>query len=286
MQTHTLQVGTQTINYYASAGHGPAALLIHGNSMSGLSFRHQLTSELGAKHRLIAIDLPGHGLSSPANDPQQTYTLPGYAEIVVGVAEQLGLQEAVLVGWSLGGHVAMEASAHLPNAAGLMIFGAPPIGIPPALTEAFLPSPALGFIFNPDLTEEEMTILLTTFFKPGIHHIPEVFQTDLQRADGQARGVLAGSIGPGGYTDEVQIVANLSRPLAVLQGAHEQLVNLAYLQGLTMPTLWHGQIQIIPDAGHSPHWEQPQQFNALLEAFLAETASTTALQRGTTDTTS
>ncbi len=280
MQTQTLQIGSQTINFYQSAGTGPAVLLVHGNSFSGLCFRHQLTRELGAAYRLVAIDLPGHGLSAPATDPQQSYTLPGYAAIVRAIAEQLDLQNAVFVGWSLGGHVILEASSQLPNAAGLMIFGAPPLGFPPAMTEAFLPNPALAAAFKADMTEAEMDAFVAACFKPNTRHNPEVFQSDIRRADGQARHVLAGSLGPGGYADEVQAAANLQVPLAVLHGAEDQLVNLAHIQNLTLPTLWRGAVQVIADAGHTPQWEAPRQFNTLLEAFLEETAGRSTRQRG------
>jgi pimeloyl-ACP methyl ester carboxylesterase len=75
-----------------------------------------------------------------------------------------------------------------------------------------------------------------------------------------------------GYRDEVEIVARLARPLAVLHGAAEQLVNGAYIAALTMPTLWRGEMQIIEGTGHAPQWERPQAFNALLAAFLAESS--------------
>lgn len=272
MQSHTLQIGPQTINFYQSTGTGPAILFIHGNSMSGLSFRHQLASELGAKHRLVAIDLPGHGLSTPASDPQQTYTLPGYAEIVLAVVEQLGLHDAVFVGWSLGGHVVLEVSDRLPNAAGLVIFGAPPVGFPPAMEQAFLPNPAMAAAFTGPLTEEQMDAFVAACLRPDANQIPQVFQSDIRQTDPQARQVFGESIRPDGYRDEIEAVANLSVPLAVFHGAQEQLVNVAYIQSLTIPTLWRGEVQIIPEAGHAPHWENPKRFNELLEALLEETA--------------
>jgi pimeloyl-ACP methyl ester carboxylesterase len=220
----------------------------------------------------MAIDLPGHGQSEPASDPQSTYTLPGYAKIIVGVAEQLGLEEAVFVGWSLGGHIVLEASDQLPKAAGFMIFGTPPIGFPPAMAEAFLPNPAMNCAFKADLSEEEMEAFVAAFFAPETKDIPESFKADIRRTDGRARQVLGGSIGPGGYKDEVELVAHLSVPLAILHGEQEQLVNGAYLSSLTIPTLWREAVQIISQAGHAPHWEQPEQFNGLLEAFIKETA--------------
>jgi pimeloyl-ACP methyl ester carboxylesterase len=49
-------------------------LLIHGNSSCRGVFRHQLQGRLAQIHRLIAFDLPGHGQSSNAPDPTQSYT--------------------------------------------------------------------------------------------------------------------------------------------------------------------------------------------------------------------
>ena len=271
MQAEMLKVGADTIAVYKSKGaEKPAALLIHGNSCSSRSYQRQLESALGEKFRLVAMDLPGHGQSSPASDPT-TYSMPGYAKVVGEVAQQLDLTEAVFVGWSLGGHIALEAIAQLPKAAGWLIFGAPPLAFPPAMAEAFLPNPAMGAAFKPDLTEDEAAGFAAAMFKPGTP-VPDFFLEDIRRTDGQARARLAASIQPGGYADEIAIVANLSAPLAILHGEHEQLVNGAYISALKMPTLWRGAVQIIREAGHAPHWEQPDQFNALLEAFLLETA--------------
>lgn len=92
----------------------------------------------------------------------------------------------------------------------------------------------------------------------------------IRRSDGRARAAIAGSIRPGGYKDEVQVTANLRVPLAVLHGAQEQLVNGAYFDAVPMPTLWRGAVHVIPGAGHAPHWETPDAFNALLANFLAD----------------
>jgi pimeloyl-ACP methyl ester carboxylesterase len=273
MNSKSLQIGPQQIAYYESHGDGPAALLVPGNSFSGQTFRHQLQGPFGQKHRLVAIDLPGHGESAPAVDPPNDYTLPGYARLVRAVAEQLGLERAVVVGWSLGGHVVLEASALLPDAAGLMIFGTPPVGDPSTMADAFLPNPAMAAAFKAELTEAEIDGFAAACFKPGQHPIPQLFPADIARTDGLARQTIGASIQPGGYRDEVEVVANLTVPLAVLHGEHDQLVNLAYINTLTMPTLWRGAVQVIPDASHTPHWEQPEQFNALLEAFLRDCAA-------------
>ena len=269
MQPKMLQIPSQKVAYYESSGTGPAIMLIHGNSSSGLAYQHQINSWLGEKYRLVAIDLPGHGNSEPFAETS-AYSLPGYAAVVAAAAEALEMEDAVLVGWSLGGHIVLEAHNQLEKAKGFVIFGTPPLAFPPAMEEAFLPNPAVNIGFKADVTEEEARAYAASFFAPGTSAPETPFVPDILRTDGNARAGLAASIKPDGYQDEVEIVANLSIPLAIFHGGEEQLVNKAYIGKLTMPTLWRGEIQVISAAGHAPQWEQPEEFNGLLEAFMTD----------------
>lgn len=259
-----------TMAYRVSIGSGPVVVLIHGNSASARSFTRQLEGPLGEKLRLVAIDLPGHGESQNAADPA-AYSLPGYARALTALVKAVGLEEAVFVGWSLGGHVLLEAAPDLHKAAGFMIFGTPPLAFPPAMDQAFLPNPAFGVGFSADINKQQAAAFVASFFKPGYADVAPSFLDDVMRADGRARAHLGASIAPNGYRDEVEVVAHLKRPLAVLHGAEEQLVNRAYFDMLTVPTLWRGAVQAIADAGHAPHWEQAPTFDALLDAFVRET---------------
>lgn len=270
MQLHSLMIDGQQIAYRQSLGSGPAALLLHGNSSSSLAYERQLDDEVGFIHRLVAIDLPGFGDSQPVHDPAAVLGLQGSARMVVKAVEALGLEDAVLVGWSLGGHIALEALAELPHCKGVLIFGTPPIAFPPDMAAAFLPNPAMAAGFNPTPSAEEARDYVAAFFAPGAANIPAFFVEDMRRADGRARAAVAASIRPGGYQDEVEIVRTLRIPLAVVQGEGEQLCSLDYLQRTPMPTLWRRQVQVIANAGHAPQWEQPEVFNALLADFIEE----------------
>jgi len=256
------------INYSESAGTGsPSFLLIHGNSSSSRSYERLMETALGKSNRMVAMDLPGHGDSDKATDPSAVYHMPGYAKVVVEVAEALNLTDAVIVGWSLGGHIALEAVPHLPNAKGFVIFGTPPLAFPPAMEAAFLPNPNVNSGFAPELTEELMAAYVSDFFKPDTADIPESFMEDIRKTDGMARATLGGSIQPDGYADEVEIVKTMAQPLMVIHGAQEKLINGDYFGTLEMPTLYGGNVQIIKDAGHAPHWETADQFAQLLTDF-------------------
>lgn len=268
MLQKVIEINSQKIAYYESEGTGQPVLFVHGNSMSGLSFEKQLISPLGEQYRFVALDLPGHGRSAHAQNPEFAYHLPAYAETVAGFAAALDMTDALLVGWSLGGHVLLEASSRLPAAVGLMILGTPPVGKPMA-ADAFIPNPLMPLLFKSDLSSEEAAALTDAFFKPDTR-LPGFFYEDMKRTDGRVRESLGLSIMEGNYSDEVTVVATINKPLAIVHGAIDPFINSSYIKGLGIPTLWRGEVQIIPDAGHTPHWEQPAKFNSLLREFILE----------------
>jgi pimeloyl-ACP methyl ester carboxylesterase len=271
MKTRKINAPNGAIAVHESEGEGPATVLIHGNSSSSRAFSRQLDGPLGKRRRLVAVDLPGHGASDDALDPS-AYSLAGHARAVRAVADAFGLHDARFVGWSLGGHVALEMAPDLLQARGFMIFGTPPFGPATTSDEAFLPHPWMNLISSERINGELAGLFVSSLFKPGFADVAPFFREDLLRTDGRARKHLIESVMSGAFRDEIAIVRNLKAPLAVLQGGEEQLVNGAYFASLPMPTLWRGAVQTIPSAGHTPQWETPHAFDALLEAFIAQTA--------------
>ena len=279
MKTQKIEAPNGAIAVHESAGQGPLVVLVHGNSSSSRAFSRQLEGPLGGRVRLVAVDLPGHGESDDAKDPS-AYSLPGHARAVRAVVEALDLHEARFVGWSLGGHVTLEMAPDLPRARGFVIFGTPPVpsraapSIPPhePMREPFQSNPAMRFTFQENIDKSEASAYVAAFFKAGFADVPPFYLQDALRTDGRARSGLGSSVEGGLYRDEVAIVRDLSAPLAVLHGGDEQLVNGQYFGSVAMPSLWRSAVQMIPYAGHAPQWETPKAFDALIEAFVAETA--------------
>lgn len=266
MNESEMRIGANRIAVYDSRGEGRPVLFIHGNSANAQTFRRQFESALARDYRLVAFDLPGHGRSAHAADVQETYTLPGLAAVVAGLVEHLRLEGPILAGWSLGGHVALEA-VQLADVGGCLIYGTPPLAIPPAMEQCFLPNPAAAVAFAPSMDGEQATALANAFVRPG-GKAPPSFGEAILASDGRARSNVGASVMAGNYSDEVRIVAGMEAPLAILHGAQDQLVSLNYLESLSAPTLWRGAVQVIEDAGHAAHWEQPERFNTLLAAFV------------------
>jgi pimeloyl-ACP methyl ester carboxylesterase len=263
----SVMVDGQELAYRESAGAGRPVVFVHGNSSSSRTWRALVDGPFGERFRCLAFDLPGHGRSEPATDVS-AYSLPGYAANLTGFLTATGAANAVVVGWSLGGHIALEAAPRLPDAAGYVIFGTPPVRTPADLAVAFLPNPAVNVGFTADVDEEAARAYATSSLAPDSPLPLTEFVADILATDGAARAGLMASLGEGRFIDEVDVVTSLTKPLAVLHGDGEQLVSLDYLRTLDMPTLWRGEVRVLTGTGHTPQEETPDQFATILTEFV------------------
>jgi pimeloyl-ACP methyl ester carboxylesterase len=89
--------------HYVRQGRGPAVVLLHGLGGFAESWRRTI-EVLAARADVLAVDLPGFGLSAK---PRTRYDLDFFARALHGVLGALGIEQASLVGHSLGGAVAV-----------------------------------------------------------------------------------------------------------------------------------------------------------------------------------
>jgi pimeloyl-[acyl-carrier protein] methyl ester esterase len=89
--------------HHEDLGRGAPVVLVHGWSASSIAFEGELDA-LARRRRVIAPDLRGHGRSAPA-----AFTLADLARDLAALVERLGLEDAVLAGWSLGAQVVLAA---------------------------------------------------------------------------------------------------------------------------------------------------------------------------------
>ena len=258
------------IAYSDSGGTGPVVLFVHGNSSAKEIFKHQLNSPALARYRCIAIDLPGHGASDDAPDPQATYSIHGFADAVIALLDAIDVQRAVVVGWSLGGHIALELMARWPGTVAAWITGTPPAGAND-LDKAFLPSEHMALTFKSSFTAEEAREYAQETVGADVQ-LEAWMLSAAQRADGRFRPLMLASVAAGQDLDGRAIAATSSLPLAVVSGADEPFVDNRFLQSLSYGALWDGKVHILAGQGHMPFWQSPDTANALLARFLAEVA--------------
>ena len=254
---------------------GIPVLLIHGNSFCRGVFRNQMQGKIAKNHRVIAFDLPGHGQSSDAPGPHRSYTRPGLADATVELLHKLGVAEAIVFGWSLGGHIGIELIPRFPGMRGLMICGAPPVGRN-QMSQAFKGSPQTGAASKQDISEAEIETLVENIF--GDSSEPFLREA-VARADGRFRRRLFEAARAGEGVDQRLIVENSPVPLAVVNGGADRLVNLDYFDTVSYANLWEGRCHRLSGLGHAPFWEAPGDFNPLLERFLHDVETGRAVHK-------
>jgi len=98
--------------HFLVRGSGEPVLLIHGLGSSGADWAFQVPA-LERRFRVIIPDLPGSGHSDP---PPGGFSIQGFAEALWALVDRLGAPQVNLVGFSLGGAVALEMALQRPSA--------------------------------------------------------------------------------------------------------------------------------------------------------------------------
>lgn len=247
---------------------GPVVLFMHGNSSAKEIFGRQLVSELGLGYRMIAMDLPGHGASSDAPDPSKTYSIHGFADAAIAFLGAMKIDKAVLVGWSLGGHAALEMMERWPGTVAAWITGTPPAG-GADMGEAFLTSDHMNLTFQEKFTDEEAAIYAQETVGDGVEVLPWMVE-GCRRADGRFRPLMMQSVIEGRDLDGRKIAETSPLPLAIVSGADEPFVNNAFLKTVKYANLWDGKVHVLEGLAHNPFWQAPERLNPLLGRFLDE----------------
>lgn len=249
----------------------PLVVLIHGNSTDGTTFGSQISLLRQHGFGILVPDLPGHGGSSDAADPDNVYSFPGYARMISSILDALDVGETHVAGWSLGGHVGLELMGSDPRIRSLFIWGTPPVRpSAEALGEAFYLSPVTALAGQAVLSAEDVASYARAL--TGNEALAERLAPAIARTDGAARSCMMRN-GVGGVgLDARALVAQDPRPLAVLHGAADPFIRLAYFERLAFRNLWRGKVQVLAGLGHAPHLQAPEAFNALLLAFLLSTS--------------
>lgn len=257
-----------TLSVEISGEGSPAIVFLHGNSACKEVFAAQLRSPLREHHRLIAIDLPGHGASEDARDPHRTYTIPGYASVVREVLQALGIERYFVAGWSLGGHIGIELLAGEPRPLGLVLSGTPPFAKSmESLGEAFAPTPLMGLTSKPEFSEEEALAYARATTTPEVDADDFRYRA-VRRTDGRARARMVAAFAEGLGAEQRRTVEEVAVPLAIVNGADDLFLNHAYFAKPRYANLWRGAVQSIPKSGHAPFFEQPDTYNELLLSFV------------------
>jgi len=150
---------------------------------------------------------------------------------------------------------------------GVMIIGTPPVARD-NIAQGFIASAHRGAASREHLSDVEIDAFVQAIYGKPI----EPFLRDAaKRADGRFRKRVIEAAREGKGLDQRQIVATISVPLAVVNGAADPLINLDYIDTVDYANLWE-RCYRLTGLGHAPFWEAPDTFAPYLERFLRSVA--------------
>lgn len=261
---------------YVEAGCGPDVLLLHGLGGSGLVYSRNV-EELSRSHRVVALDLPGHGASA---DPGPPYSTSAAIDAITRFVEQELRPPVRVIGNSLGGLLAGLVSAARPDLVERVALLAAP-GFSQALGWRLrllaLPLvPRLAAINSPLRTR---SVLRTVLYDPGLVSDRIAREIVAQRVSASPRaieGALRAGVGLRGmreWHNHAMSLAGICQPLLLVWGAQDRIVPVSVGRAAAS-LLPHASLHVLDRCGHWPQFEQPETVNRLLRDFLQTPAQT------------
>lgn len=256
-----------------TAGQGEPVVCIHGLGGTKASFLTTIEA-LSGERRVIAIDLPGFGDSDKPLDAP--YDAPWFARTVIGLLDELGINEAHLVGNSMGGRVAIEAGLLYPERVRSMVLLAPALAWLRDRRWRWLlrgPLPKLGLIQPAPrvITEPLVRGLVPGGSKgwtaAGIDEFLRSFLTPRGRVAfyESARNIYMDE--PHGEQGLWTRMERLSPPALFVWGRKDTLVPIGFRKHVERVLPQASQLEL--DCGHVPQMEEPPATHDAMSRFYA-----------------
>ncbi len=274
-----MEVNGVDLHYREAGSGGPVFVLMHGFGASTYSFR-EVTQPLSALGRVIAYDRPAFGLTErPMRDDEEAwqdgspYSTQAQVEQLIGLLDGLGVEQAVLVGNSAGGRVAVEAALAHPDRVQALIL------ISPALDAVGFPG-WIQWVFNTPQMRHIGPLISRSLAGPrgdefirSAWHNPALITSDvligyraplsMQNWD---RALWEHTLA----ADRQSVVPRLGElemPVLVITGDDDRIVETAATVANAEYFLG-ARLVVIPACGHLAHEECPVEFLKEVEGFV------------------
>lgn len=258
MNTQVLERDGMRLACADSGGSGRPVILIHGWCCDRSFFQPQFDHFVGAGHRVIALDLRGHGESDA---PHGAYSIEVFTDDVAWCLRQLAIERPVVVGHSMGGIIAFDLAARYPDLASAIVM------IDSAVVRSAGALKAIGGICE-KLAGPERVAVAQDYVSSALFIAtddPERKRDILERmGTAQAHVMLGAMQGLRDY-DPAYARGRISVPSLFIMA--DEPVPRSYMAGLVelVPHLMVGQTV---GSGHFCQLEVPDQVNAMLDRFI------------------
>ena len=242
-------------------GSGPELLLLH-SLLTDRSAFDRVKGEFARQRRVLLVNMPGYGASSPVGS-----TIEEYADHVAGLFPALNLSaRTAVLGNGFGGFVALALAARHGTRFDRLIIADSVATFPDPAKEPFK-------ILHAKVTEQGMSAVLDAAVR---RMFPEAFILNHPKIVAERKAALA-KADPGCFARACLALARVDLREAVRTIRNPTLVMVGSLDQTTPPDLARelaesipgARFREIPGAGHCPQIENPAEFVAAVQSFLA-----------------
>jgi 2-succinyl-6-hydroxy-2,4-cyclohexadiene-1-carboxylate synthase len=247
----------------------PALCFLHGFMGSARDWT-PLVNALETEAYCLAVDLPGHGCST--GRPAYEYSMEGVTQALADVLDDAGLDRCALVGYSMGGRVALYFSIFHPGRVSRLVLESTSPGLEEPEDRAR--RRALD-AERADRIRADLSSFLTDWYRQPLfasldrHDLVEDMVQRRGRNDPAELARMLEGLSPGRQPSLWPHLSDVQVPSLILTGGLDDKYT-----GITERTARHlGRAHrvVVPNAGHNVHAERPQAYLAHLCRFLDRT---------------
>jgi pimeloyl-ACP methyl ester carboxylesterase len=271
MLTHMLTVrsaGGLDVSYDATGEGAETVVFMHGWAGSRTYFASTIEHLDTERLRAVAVDLPGHGDSAPA----ERYTLDELADAVIAVADACDADRFVLVGFSMSAKFAQYVSSAHPQrvTAQILVAGCPAGELP-------LPPELLADWYARAGSAEGMIEIVELYAtQPVPDDVLAAFGRDAARVPLAA---LRGTMELVTSTSFADRLESMTVPTLVVGGLHDPIFAPEALRDGVVAPLRQARLELL-DCGHEIPGERPRELAGLIDEFTRQTAGTAHVASG------
>jgi pimeloyl-ACP methyl ester carboxylesterase len=252
--------------YYEVHGDaGEPLVFVHGYTGDITDWKFQI-AEFSRDYRVLIMDLRGHGRSEAPAD-RSAYTIPAMSGDVEALVDEAGFAKYHLVGHSMGGAIVQEMALHSPQRLlSLTLEDTAPI--------LHMPGNAAMEEWNNkqiSVAENEGMAAVAALYRAS--PLPLPVPPDLEEMSNRrlakmsVDGFIGATLAGPKWQGTVERAPAISTPTLVIHGTLDFPPIVLGCQWLAQ-LIPHAKVEAIPEAGHSPQWEQPDVYNRALRQHL------------------
>jgi pimeloyl-ACP methyl ester carboxylesterase len=259
-----LEVHGQPV-HVVDRGSGDAVVFLHAFPLQAAMWDYQIDA-LDGSYRCLALDMPGFGQSPPPDEPERA-SMQRWSDLVAGTLDQLGVEQATIVGASMGGYLAMALLRHHPDVITQLVL---------ADTRARSDDPQGAQRRSAQQDQIRAGAEVASLAKQTVESLlssgsmarPELVEyVHALAAGADAEGWIAALQAMKDRPDSMLLLRQADVRALVVVGELDRVTPIA--EAMSVRSLLKGELVVVPNVGHLANLEDPLAFNDALLAFLA-----------------